>query len=74
MYSILSFFIGEREKLLTAFCKYQSSQNEPDDSDPAHWDIALDLSGLDFYAAGSGSYVTMGLATVTGNTSLGLIS
>ena len=66
--------LGEREKLLTAFCKYQSSQNKHDDSDPNHWDIALDLSGLDFYAAASGSYVTMGLATVTGKTSLALIS
>ena len=44
----------------------QSSQNVHDDSNPNHWDIALDLSGLDFYAASSGSKVTMGLATVTG--------
>ena len=44
----------------------KSSQNKPDDSDPNHWDIALDLSGLDFYAQASGSYVTMGLAPVTG--------
>jgi hypothetical protein len=66
--------LGEREKLLTAFCKYQSSQNKPDDSDPNHWDIALDLSGLDFYAGATGSTATMGLATVTGKTSLGLIS
>ena len=76
IYSILTvlFFVGEREKLLTAFCKYQSAENKPDDSNPNHWDIALDLSGLDFYAAASGSYATMGLATVTGNVSLGLIS
>ena len=69
-----SYSLGEREKLLTAFCKYQSSQNKHDDSDPNHWDIALDLSGLDFYAAASGSHVTMGLAHVAGKTSFGLIS
>jgi len=57
---------GEREELLKSFCKYQSSQNRHDDSEANHWDIALDLSGLDFYAGASGSFVTMGLATVTG--------
>lgn len=57
---------GEREALLTNFCKYQSSQNVHDDTNPRHWDIALDLSGLDFYDGRSGSTVTMGLATVTG--------
>lgn len=59
-------YSGEREKLLTSFCKYQSGLNDPEDSNPKHWDIALDLSGLDFYAQASGSYVTMGLAPVTG--------
>ena len=44
---------GEREELLKSFCKYQSSQNRHDDSEANHWDIALDLSGLDFYAGSS---------------------
>ena len=71
---VIVYSLGEREKLHTAFCNYQSSQNKHDDSDPNHWDIALDLSGLDFYAAASGSHVTMGLAHVAGKTSFGLIS
>ena len=43
--------------------------NPGDDSDPNHWDIALLVSGVDFWGPdgrGGRSYVTMGLATVTG--------
>jgi hypothetical protein len=37
--------------------------NKPSDSDAEHWDMALLLSGLDFYAIESGknNYVTMGI-------------
>jgi hypothetical protein len=36
--------------------------NKPSDSDAEHWDMALLLSGLDFYAVekGKNNYVTMG--------------
>ena len=43
--------------------------NPGDDSDPNHWDIALLVSGVDFWGPdgrGGRSYITMGLATVTG--------
>ncbi|CAB4053903.1 Mitochondrial import inner membrane translocase subunit TIM17-1,Mitochondrial import inner membrane translocase subunit Tim17-A,Probable mitochondrial import inner membrane translocase subunit Tim17 4,Mitochondrial import inner membrane translocase subunit TIM17,Probable mitochondrial import inner membrane translocase subunit Tim17 3,Probable mitochondrial import inner membrane translocase subunit Tim17 1,Mitochondrial import inner membrane translocase subunit Tim17-B,Probable mitochondrial import inner me len=56
------------ETLLKNFCKYQASKNPVSDSNVKHWDIALFLSGLDFWARSGGrvSYSTMGLATVTG--------
>ncbi|XP_040583441.1 A disintegrin and metalloproteinase with thrombospondin motifs adt-2 [Lepeophtheirus salmonis] len=59
---------GKRETLLKNFCKYQASKNPVSDSNVKHWDIALFLSGLDFWARSGGrvSYSTMGLATVTG--------
>jgi len=60
---------GERGQLLNSFCQYQSKLNTPSDKDAEHWDMALYLSGLDFWAKdsrGKPSYVTMGLATVTG--------
>ena len=47
----------------------QGPLNPGDDSDPNHWDIALLVSGVDFYGSdgrGGRSYTTMGLATVTG--------
>ena len=53
---------AEREKYLNNFCQYQAGLNDKG----SHWDIALDMSGLDFYAGASGSQVTMGLAPVTG--------
>ena len=43
--------------------------NPGQDSDPNHWDIALLVSGVDFWgpdSRGGKSYITMGLSTVTG--------
>nr|XP_029709746.1 A disintegrin and metalloproteinase with thrombospondin motifs adt-2-like [Aedes albopictus] len=59
---------GERESLLDSFCLYQNKLNKGDDSDANHWDLALYVSGLDFYAIENGrrNGVTMGLATVGG--------
>nr|CAH7759323.1 unnamed protein product [Callosobruchus chinensis] len=59
---------GERAKLLDSFCAYQEDLNPESDRDPNHWDMALYLSGLDFYAYEKGrkSGVTMGLAPVGG--------
>ncbi|XP_045483108.1 A disintegrin and metalloproteinase with thrombospondin motifs adt-2-like [Harmonia axyridis] len=59
---------GERSKLLDSFCEYQNSLNPGSDSDPDHWDMALYISGLDFYAMENGKKngATMGLATVGG--------
>jgi len=59
---------GERSQLLTSFCSYQMKHNPSGDSNPKHWDIGLLVSGLDFWANDNGkkSYLTMGLATVTG--------
>lgn len=55
---------GERGGLLDSFCAYQKKLNKPSDSHPEHWDMALLLSGLDFYAVedGRNNYVTMGRA------------
>ena len=54
---------GERGKLLDSFCSYQTPLNKAADTDPEHWDMALLLSGLDFYAVegGKNNYVTMGI-------------
>ena len=63
---------GERNELLTSFCKYQGGDVYIEgDDDPGHWDIALLMSGVDFWAyksgnSGSKSHSTMGLSTVTG--------
>ena len=59
---------GDRGPMLTSFCKYQGDQNPDTDSNPHHWDIGLLVSGVDFWAMSGGkkSYLTMGLATVTG--------
>lgn len=59
---------GERSKLLDSFCAYQERLNPIDDANPDHWDMALYVSGLDFFAYENGrkSGVTMGLATVGG--------
>lgn len=64
----LPHYEGERSKLLDSFCAYQSKINPGDDKDPGHWDMALYISGLDFFAYENGqkSGVTMGLATVGG--------
>ncbi|EFA07053.2 A disintegrin and metalloproteinase with thrombospondin motifs adt-1 [Tribolium castaneum] len=66
--SAMPHYNGERSKLLDSFCAYQSSLNTKSDEDPNHWDMALYISGLDFYAYENGrkSGVTMGLATVGG--------
>lgn len=57
---------GERGALLDNFCKYQQNMNKPSDSDAEHWDMALYLSGLDFYAVENGvnNYVTMGQSII----------
>ncbi|XP_066143129.1 A disintegrin and metalloproteinase with thrombospondin motifs adt-1-like [Euwallacea fornicatus] len=59
---------GERSKLLDSFCQYQSSLNPSNDGNPEHWDMALYVSGLDFFAYENGrkNGATMGLATVGG--------
>ncbi|XP_038208289.1 A disintegrin and metalloproteinase with thrombospondin motifs adt-2-like isoform X1 [Zerene cesonia] len=59
---------AERGRLLDSFCAYQRSLNVEDDDDPQHWDMALLLSGLDFYSEEGGrrNGVTMGLAPVGG--------
>ncbi|XP_026731681.1 A disintegrin and metalloproteinase with thrombospondin motifs adt-2-like [Trichoplusia ni] len=59
---------AERGLLLDSFCAYQRSLNVEDDDDPQHWDMALLLSGLDFYSLEGGrrNGVTMGLAPVGG--------
>ncbi|XP_073958021.1 A disintegrin and metalloproteinase with thrombospondin motifs adt-2-like isoform X2 [Choristoneura fumiferana] len=59
---------AERGRLLDSFCAYQRSLNVEDDNDPEHWDMALLLSGLDFYSEEGGrrNGVTMGLAPVGG--------
>ncbi|XP_035228616.1 A disintegrin and metalloproteinase with thrombospondin motifs 12-like, partial [Stegodyphus dumicola] len=45
---------GERDKLLDSFCSYQAKKNPASDSDPNHWDIALYISGLNFYSMEKG--------------------
>ena len=64
----LTTYGGERGQLLNSFCQYQSKLNTPSDNDAEHWDMALYLSGLDFYAKdsrGKPSYVTMGQSFIT---------
>lgn len=58
---------GERSDLLDAFCLYQTAKN-PRDGEEGHWDMALYVSGLDFFAWENGKKdsATMGLATVGG--------
>ena len=60
---------GDRAPMLTSFCQYQKSKNPSGDDNSGHWDIGLLVSGVDFWASdghGGKSYLTMGLATVTG--------
>lgn len=59
---------GERGELLDSFCKYQKDKNPKNDTNPQHWDMALYISGLDFYSFENGRQngLTMGLATVGG--------
>ncbi|XP_018574479.1 A disintegrin and metalloproteinase with thrombospondin motifs adt-2-like [Anoplophora glabripennis] len=66
--SAMPHYNGERGKLLDSFCAYQKGINPSGDSNPDHWDMALYVSGLDFFAYEKGrkSGVTMGLATVGG--------
>uniref|UniRef100_A0A453YZI8 Peptidase M12B domain-containing protein n=1 Tax=Anopheles gambiae TaxID=7165 RepID=A0A453YZI8_ANOGA len=60
--SAMPHYNGERNQLLDSFCAYQSVLNR------GRWDMALYLSGLDFYAIENGRRAggTMGLATVGG--------
>ena len=57
------FSTGDRGKPLDSFCAFQTKLNKPSDSDAEHWDMALLLSGLDFYAVegDKNHYVTMGI-------------
>jgi hypothetical protein len=60
---------GERNELIDNFCEYQKRLNPKDDRIPEHWDMAVYVSGLDFFAweaNGRKNGVTMGLATVGG--------
>lgn len=60
---------GERNALIDNFCHYQMTLNPSDDRNPEHWDMAIYVSGLDFFAwdsNGSKNGATMGLATVGG--------
>ncbi len=64
---------GERGGLLTSFCDYQGKDGVyvEEDADEDHFDLAVLLSGLDFWAyespsSGQKSHTTMGLSTVTG--------
>ncbi|XP_077550144.1 uncharacterized protein LOC144163187 [Haemaphysalis longicornis] len=61
----LPHFGGNRDMLLSSFCKYQAKRNPADDPT---WDAALYLSGLNFFALENGrrNVVTMGLAPVGG--------
>lgn len=58
---------GERSDLLDSFCAYQTARNKRD-GEEGHWDMALYVSGLDFFAWENGkkNSATMGLATVGG--------
>ncbi|KAG5676101.1 hypothetical protein PVAND_005955 [Polypedilum vanderplanki] len=60
---------GERNELIDNFCEYQKQLNPKDDRNPEHWDMAVYVSSLDFFAweaNGSKNGATMGLATVGG--------
>ena len=51
--------------MLDSFCDFQHKANSQDDGNPGHWDLALFVSGLNFYALdpnGQRNMVTMGLA------------
>ncbi len=59
---------GERGKLLDSFCLYQKKKNPKKDDNPKHWDIALYISGLDFFvrdSSGKMSNGTMGESSPT---------
>lgn len=60
---------GERNDLIQSFCEYQKLLNPGDDQHPEHWDMAVYISALDFFAwdsQGRKNGATMGLATVSG--------
>ena len=51
---------GRHKQLLKSFCEYQSSQNSHNEgSDANHWDIALDLTGLDLYSVAKGGILSL---------------
>ncbi|KAK9702439.1 ADAMTS cysteine-rich domain 2 [Popillia japonica] len=64
----LPHYDGDRSQLLNSFCEYQHELNSQDDQYDEHWDMALYVSGLDFFAYENGrkNGATMGLATVGG--------
>ena len=50
---------------MDSFCDFQHKANSQDDGNPGHWDLALFVSGLNFYALDPNvqrNMVTMGLA------------
>jgi hypothetical protein len=47
---------GERNELLDNFCLYQKKLNPRDDRTPGHWDMAVYISGLDFFAFDANGY------------------
>ncbi|XP_077499772.1 A disintegrin and metalloproteinase with thrombospondin motifs adt-1-like [Amblyomma americanum] len=61
----LPHYNGNRDLLLSSFCKYQANRNLAEES---RWDAALYLSGLNFFSIEDGrrNVVTMGLAPVGG--------
>jgi len=71
--SVFNHYNGDREDLLNSFCEFQEKSNPTGDQDPGHWDLAIYVSGLNFYEVDSHyrkNGVTMGLARVTGMCSL----
>lgn len=55
---------GEQAELLDSFCTFQENLNKPSDDEAGHWDMALLLSGHDFYTVENGkhNYVPMGVS------------
>lgn len=57
------------DRFLSSFCSWQRLRNPAGDQDPAHWDHALILTGLDLYVVGKRGKVSsqvVGLAPVAG--------
>lgn len=57
------------DRFLSNFCKWQQTENPPQDSDPLHWDHAVILTGLDLFVTGKNGKISnqvVGLAPVAG--------
>lgn len=46
------------DRFLSDFCKWQQTENPPQDSDPLHWDHAVILTGLDLFVTGKNGKVS----------------